>query len=228
MDFQELTDLGDDRVTIRVAVVDVHPLFRRRVIGILQATEGIEVVGEGIDSTDAVDLVEQVLPDVLIMELSTPKKTYLETIQRLHVLSPSLKILILSVREEEKSFFDAMVQGAQGYIIRTIDPDELVHAVHRVHLGEAVVPGDLALRILSDRRRPKQFTLQDDATPLTVREEEVLRELGTGAINKDIAQRLSIREHTVRFHVRNILNKLHLSNRVEAAAYAKRDGLVKK
>jgi len=123
MDFQELTDLGDDRVTIRVAVVDVHPLFRRRVIGILQATEGIEVV--------------------------------------------------------------------------------------------------------SDRHRPKQFTLQDDATPLTVREEEILRELGTGAINKDIAQRLSIREHTVRFHVRNILNKLHMSNRVEAAAYARREGLVK-
>ena len=157
MDFQELTDLGDDRVTIRVAVVDVHPLFRRRVIGILQATEGIEVVGEGIDSTDAVDLVEQVLPDVLIMELSTPKKTYLENIQRLHVLSSSLKILILSVREEE-----------------------------------------------------------------------VLRELGTDAINKDIAQRLSIREHTVRFHVRNILNKLHMSNRVEAATYARREGLVKK
>ncbi|MHB1685585.1 MAG: LuxR C-terminal-related transcriptional regulator [Bacilli bacterium] len=215
-------------MTIRVAVVDVHPLFRRRVIGILQATEDIEVVGEGIDSADAVDLVEQVLPDVLIMEMSTPKKTYRETIQRLRALIPPLKILILSVREEEKSFFDAMIQGAQGYIIRMIDPDELVHAVHRVHLGETVLPSDLALRILSDRRRSKQFTLQGDATPLTVREEEVLRELGTGAINKDIAQRLSICEHTVRFHVRNILNKLHLSNRVEAAAYAKRDGLVKK
>ena len=158
-------------MTIRVAVVDVHPLFRRRVIGILQATEDIEVVGEGIDSADAVDLVERVLPDVLIMERSHAKMTMtdLEVTHRLHVLSPPLKILILSVREEKKFLFNAFAQGAQGYIIKMVDPDELVHAVHRVHLGEAVVPGDLALRILSDKRRSNKFTLQGDVTPLTVR-----------------------------------------------------------
>jgi len=227
MDFQELSDWGDDRVTIRVAVVATHPLFRRRVIGILQATQGIEVVGEGSNSADAADLVERVLPDVLIMDLSNSKRSDLEAIQRLHVLSPLLKILILSVREEKKFLFNAFAQGAQGYIMKAVDPDELVHAVHRVHVGEAVVPGDLALRIVSDRRHSKHFTLQSDVAPLTAREVEVLRELGTGAINKDIAGRLSICEHTVRFHVRHILNKLHMSNRVEAVAYARREGLGK-
>ncbi|MHB1684712.1 MAG: response regulator [Bacilli bacterium] len=214
-------------MTIRVAVVDDHPLSRRRVIGILQTTQDIEVVGERIDSADAVDLVERVHPDVLIMDLSDSRMTDLEVIRRIHVLSPQLKILILSVNEEKKSLFDAIIQGAQGYIIRMVDPDELVHAVHRVHLGEAVVPGDLALRILADRRRKNQFTVQSDVESLTVREEEVLRELGAGGATKDIALRLNISEVTVRFHVRHILNKLHMSNRVEAATYARREGLVK-
>ena len=226
MDFQELIDLGDDRVTIRVAVVDAHPLSRRRVIDILQATDDIEVVGEEIDSADAVDLVERVLPDVLIMELSTPKRTDLEAIQRLHALSPSLKILILSDREEEKLLFDVVAQGAQGYIIKMIDPDELVHAVHRVHVGEAVIPGDLALRILSNRRYQKQFLVgKGFVESLTACEVEVLRELGAGAANEDIALRLNISEGTVRFHVHHILNKLHVSNRAEAATYAINEGV---
>ncbi|MHB1682078.1 MAG: response regulator [Bacilli bacterium] len=215
-------------MTIRVAVVDDHPLSRHRMIGILKATKDIEIVGEGFDSADAVDLVERFLPDVLIMDLSNSKMTDLEAIRRIHVLSPPLKILILSVREEKKFLFNAFAQGAQGYIIKMVDPDELVHAVHRVHVGEAVVPGDLALRILSDRLYRKRFPVGEGfVEPLTVREEEVLRELGTGATNKDIAQRLSIGEHTVRIHVRNILNKLHMSNRVEAATFAMKEGLVK-
>gem|GEM_PF-171624 len=232
---QDLIDRGDDRVTIRVAVVDDHPLSRRRVIEVLQATKDIEVVGEGLNSADAAKLVERLLPDVLIMELSAPMRTDLEAIQRLHALSPPLKILILSVNEEEKSFFDAMIQGAQGYIIKMVDPDELVHAVHRVHAGEAVVPGDLALRIFfSDRyhSRPPttgmsriEMLTGHEIESLTAREEEVLRELSTGAINKDIAKHLCISVNTVRFHVRHILDKLHLSNRAEAATYAKKEGL---
>ena len=216
-------------MTIRVAVVDVHPLFRGRVIGILQATEGIEVVGEGTDSADAALLVERCLPDVLIMELSKPKMTSLEVIQRLHVLCPQLKILILSANEEEKSLFDAMAQGAQGYILKMIDPDELVHGVCRVFLGEAVIPGDLASRIFrSERFHPRPFPVEEGfVEPLTAREVEVLRELGAGSANKEIAQRLNISEITVRFHVRNILDKLHMSSRVEAATYAKREGLGK-
>jgi len=215
-------------VTIRVAVVDVHALFRRRVIGILKATEGIEVVGEGINSTEAVDLVEQFFPDVLIMEWSAPSVAGFNVTQRLLTLNPQLKILVLSVNEEEEALFDAIKQGALGYIIKTIDPDELVHAVRRVHSGEAVVPGNLALRIFSDMTNATQFTVEEGGIEtLTAREVDVLRELITGAANKDIAARLYISENTVRIHVHNILDKLHMSNRVEAATFAMREGLLK-
>ncbi len=215
-------------MTIRIVVVDDHQLFRRGVIGILQAADDIEVVGEGIDGAEAVDLVESLQPDVLIMDLSMPVMTGLEATQRIHAVNPQSKILILTVNEEERSLFDAIKQGAQGYVIKTIDPDELIHAVRRVHLGEAVVPGNLALRILSDMAHPKQSHVGEGCVePLTTREVEVLRELGTGAANKDIAKRLYISENTVRNHVRNILDKLHMSNRVEAATYAVREGLIK-
>ncbi len=215
-------------MTIRVAVVDVHALFRRRVIGILKATEGIEVVGEGINSTEAVDLVEQFFPDVLIMEWSAPSVAGFNVTQRLLTLNPQLKILVLSVNEEEEALFDAIKQGALGYIIKTIDPDELVHAVRRVHSGEAVVPGNLALRIFSDMTNATQFTVEESGIEtLTAREMDVLRELITGAANKDIAARLYISENTVRIHVHNILDKLHMSNRVEAATFAMREGLLK-
>ena len=215
-------------MTIRVVVVDDHQLFRRGVIGILQATADIDVVGEGVDGTEAIELVERLQPDVLIMDLSMPKMTGLEATQRIHAVNPQLKILILTVNEEERSLFDAIKQGAQGYVIKTIDPEELVHAVHRVQLGEAVVPGNLALRILSDMAQPKQVSVGEGCVePLTTREVEVLRELGTGAANKDIAKRLYISENTVRNHVRNILDKLHMSNRVEAATYAVREGLMR-
>lgn len=215
-------------MTIRVAVVDVHALFRRRVIGILKATEGIEVVGEGIHSTEAVDLVEQFFPDVLIMEWSAPSVAGSNVTQRLLALNPQLKILVLSVNEEEEALFDAIKQGALGYIIKTIDPDELVHAVRRVHCGEAVVPGNLALRIFSDMTNATQFTVEEGGIEtLTAREMDVLKELITGAANKDIAARLYISENTVRIHVHNILDKLHMSNRVEAATFAMREGLLK-
>jgi len=225
-------------VTIRVAVVDAHPLSRRRVIEVLQATQDIEVVGEGIDSADAVKLAARCHPDVLIMELPALTRTDLEAIQSLHALSPPLKILILSATEEEKSFFDAMTQGVQGYLIKMVDPDELVYAVHRVQAGQAVVPGDLALRIFSsDRLHLRSSTTGmsriETATDrgietLTAREVEVLRELGTGATDKDIAKHLDISISTVRFYVHRIFNKLHMSNRVEAAAYAIKEGLIHK
>ncbi|MHB1956142.1 MAG: LuxR C-terminal-related transcriptional regulator [Sulfobacillus sp.] len=217
---------GDDRVPIRVVVVDAHPLFRHRVMEVLHATGDIEVVGDGLDDTDAVELVERLKPDVLIMELSTPKRADLKAIEYLHVLSPQLKILILSVQEEEQPLFDAIVHGAQGYIIRMIDPNELVHAVRRVQDGEAVVPDDLMLRIfLSDRLHSEPTTAE--MSLLTDREAEVLRELGTGATNKDIAKHLDISVTAVRYHVRQILQKLHMSNRLEASAYAMKEGRMK-
>ncbi|MCI0182867.1 response regulator [Sulfoacidibacillus ferrooxidans] len=213
---------------IRVAVVDDHHLFRKGVIGILQTSPDFDVIGEAENGREAVELVQSLQPDVLIMDLSMPQMNGFEATRRIRELHVPVKILILTVNEEEHALFDAIKHGAQGYMIKTADPDELLHAVHSVALGEAVVPSNLALKILSDLSRPKRQEIVGDAVePLTAREIEVLRELGTGAPNKDIAKRLYISENTVRNHVRNILDKLHISNRVEAATYAVREGLTK-
>ncbi len=215
-------------MNIRIAVVDDHHLFRKGVIGILGSDPQFEVVGEAENGRDAVSLVQKLQPDVLIMDLFMPIMGGMEATKRIREIDSRIRILILTVNEDERSLFEAVKCGAQGYVIKTVDPDELLHAVKSVSLGEAVVPSNLALRILSEMSRPKTVTgnSEDRAEPLTAREIEVLRELGTGASNRDIAKRLYISENTVRNHVRNILDKLHVSNRVEAATYAVREGLV--
>ncbi len=215
-------------MNIRVAVVDDHHLFRKGVIGILQSDPQIEVVGEAENGKEALALVQRLQPDVLIMDLAMPQMGGMEATKRIREIDSRIRILILTVNEDERSLFEAVKSGAQGYVIKTVDPEELLHSVKSVALGEAVVPSNLALRILSEMSRPKANTSssEDKTEPLTAREIEVLRELGTGASNRDIAKRLYISENTVRNHVRNILDKLHVSNRVEAATYAVREGLV--
>ena len=215
-------------MNIRVAVVDDHHLFRKGVIGILQSDPQIEVVGEAENGKEALALVQRLQPDVLIMDLAMPQMGGMEATKRIREIDSRIRILILTVNEDERSLFEAVKSGAQGYVIKTVDPEELLHSVKSVALGEAVVPSNLALRILSEMSRPKASTSssEDKTEPLTAREIEVLRELGTGASNRDIAKRLYISENTVRNHVRNILDKLHVSNRVEAATYAVREGLV--
>ena len=212
---------------IQVTVVDDHHLFRKGVIGIINAASDIEVVGEADNGRDAVALVQKLHPDVLIMDLAMPVMGGMEATKRIRDVDQKVKILILTVNEDERSLFEAVKSGAQGYVIKTVDPEELLHAIRSVAAGEAVVPSNLALRILSEMSKPKTSApIGDGVEPLTAREIEVLRELGTGASNRDIAKRLFISENTVRNHVRNILDKLHVSNRVEAATYAVREGLV--
>lgn len=214
-------------MAIRVVVVDDHHLFRKGVIGLLQSAEDIEVAAEADNGRDAVSLADRLQPDVLIMDLAMPVMNGMEATQRIRSLNLPTRILILTVNEEERSLFDAVKSGAQGYVIKTVDPEELLDSIRRVAAGEAVVPGNLALKILSEMSRGSSGSAGDiPAEPLTAREVEVLRTLGTGASNRDIAKRLFISENTVRNHVRNILDKLHVSNRVQAAAYAVREGLV--
>lgn len=213
---------------IRVVVVDDHQLFRNGVIGILQNSPDVDVVGEGENGFEAVHLVELLRPDVLIMDLTMPQMNGFEATRRIRKLQVPVHILILTVNEEEKALFDAMKHGAQGYLIKTVDPDELVEAVYNVSKGETVVPDHLAPTILSDLSNPSTYEeIENAQQSLTLREIDILREIGTGATNKDIAKRLFISENTVRNHVRRILDKLHVINRVAAATYAVREGFIK-
>lgn len=213
--------------TIRVVVVDDHQLFRQGVIGILQTAPDMEVVGEADNGRDAVTVVERVSPDVLIMDLVMPIMNGMEATQRVRALGVAPRILILTVNEEERSLYDAVRNGAQGYVIKTVDPDDLLDVIRQVAHGEAVIPSNLALKILSEMSRAKPANESHFIVkPLTVREIEVLRQIGRGASNRDIAKNLHISESTARSYTCKILHKLHVSNRVQASAYAVREGLL--
>jgi len=212
---------------IRVLLVDDHSLFRRGVKSILVEEADIEVLDEASDGLMAVQKVQELQPDVVLMDINMPRCGGLEATKRIKAEFPDVKILILTVSEAEQNLFEAVKQGTQGYLLKNVDPDQLVESVRKVARGEAVIPGSLAVKILSEFAKPEpRPSFQQHVEPLSQRELDVLRQLSTGASNKEIAAQLYISENTVRNHIRNILDKLHVSNRVQAAAYAVREGIV--
>jgi DNA-binding NarL/FixJ family response regulator len=219
---------------IRVMLVDDHALFRRGVRTLLGSEAGLEVVGEAADGEEAVTEAERTMPDVILMDLNMPKGGGLGATRRIKEILPYTSIVMLTVSDYEQDLFDAIKAGAQGYLLKNVEPAELVQAVRKAYRGEATLPGLLAAKIL------QEFARQDPlgtaaAAPraahgpasdlLGEREREVLAELAAGRTNREIAGRLFISENTVRNHVKNILAKLHLANRTQAAAYAIREGL---
>ncbi|MFD1677488.1 response regulator [Alicyclobacillus fodiniaquatilis] len=215
--------------SIRVIVVDDHQLFRQGVRGLLQRTEGIEVVAEAENGQVALQQCQEWSPDLILMDINMPVMDGLEATRQIKRLFAHVKILILTVSDTEEMLFEAIKSGASGYVLKNADPATVIDAVRRVTAGEPVIPGNLAMQIITEFSRPQTRSTRaetQDLQPLTDRETDVLRQLSTGASNRDIAQVLYISENTVRNHVRNILEKLHLKNRVEAATYALREGIV--
>lgn len=213
---------------IRVLVVDDHELFRQGVSGILSRSEDIEVVGEAENGQVAVEKCATLLPDVVLMDINMPVCGGLEATRLIKRENPYVKILILTVSDAEEMLFEAVKSGASGYVLKNANPQIVIDGVRRVSAGEPVIPGNLAMQIISELSKPMERPVADQVDKLTEREVEVLRHLSTGATNRDIARALFISENTVRNHVRNILEKLHLSNRVQAAAYAVREGYTMK
>lgn len=214
-----------DQRKIRVLVVDDHELFREGVIYILSRAGDIEIAGEAEDGRRAVEQCRVTHPDVVLMDINMPGMGGLAATRAIKTEMPDVKVLILTVTDAEQALFEAVKAGAAGYVLKSASPREVIDSVRRVSRGEPVVPGNLAMQIISEFSRPAPA--HPERTPvdaLTERELEVLRMLATGATNRDIARKLYISENTVRNHVRNILEKLHLSNRVQAAAYAIREG----
>ncbi|MCL6636959.1 MAG: response regulator transcription factor, partial [Alicyclobacillus sp.] len=209
---------------IRVLVVDDHELFRQGVCAILNRSDEVEVVDQAEDGRQALEKCRQHLPDVVLMDINMPVCDGLEATRQIKREHPYVKILILTVSDAEESLFEAVKAGASGYVLKNASPQQVLESVKRVSAGEPVIPGNLAMQIISEFSKPAEKPVRQQVDALTEREIEVLRYLSVGATNKDIAAALYISENTVRNHVRNILEKLHLSNRVQAAAYAIREG----
>jgi DNA-binding NarL/FixJ family response regulator len=216
---------GIDR--IRVMLVDDHALFRRGVASLLSACPDIEVVGEADNGAEAVARVAELMPDLILMDIQMPEVDGLEATRRIMAEHPYVKIVMLTIAEEDRSLFDAIKAGAQGYLLKKMEPEEFLSMLRGISQGEAPISRAMASKILGEfGRRAKGHQSEDPTARLTPREHEVLQILTQGGTNKEIACTLCVSENTVKNHLKNILAKLHLQNRVQAVAYALRVGIV--
>lgn len=211
---------------IRILVADDHTLFRRGLITLLSSEPGLEVVGETDTGRTTVEKTRELMPDVVLMDVFMPDWDGIETTRRLKAELPYVKIIMLTIAEEEKTLFDAVKAGAQGYLLKKIEPAQLFDRIRGVASGEAAIAGHMAAKLLEEFARQRQPTDTGPLQELTSRERDVLQLLARGKTNKEIAGELGISENTVKNHLKNILEKLHLQNRVQAAAFAIEQGII--
>ena len=210
---------------IKVLLADDHALFRRGVAAVLTEWENLEVVGEEIDGLEAIEKARKLNPDVIVMDLMMPNCGGVEATQLLQVELPQINILVLTVSDKEADLFAAIKAGAKGYILKDAEPEELSQAIFHIAKGGVIVSSSMAEKLLTEFKAEEGHKEEDDSG-LSRREGEVLQLVAKGASNKEIARDLFISENTVKTHLRNILDKLHLANRSQAVAYAIRTGLL--
>jgi two-component system NarL family response regulator len=214
---------------IRVMICDDHALFRRGLIMVLESEDGIEVVGEAEDGEDAVGKAVELTPDVVLMDVRMPRVSGIDAARAISEAVPSTKILMLTVSDEEDDLYDAIKAGATGYLLKEISIEEVAHAIRAVMSGQSLITPSMASKLLTEftNLAKKADERQSVPTPrLTDRELEVLKLVAQGMSNREIAGELYISENTVKNHVRNILEKLHLHSRMEAVVYAVREKLL--
>lgn len=209
---------------MRVLLVDDHSLFRDGVRSLLQA-RGVQVIGEAGDGQEAVEAALRLRPDVILMDITMPRMDGLEATRAIKARLPDVKIVMLTVSDEDRNVFDAIKSGAQGYLLKNLQAEEFFDLLSGIERGEAPISRGLASRILEEFGRQRQAPVGElPHEELTERELEVLRAVSGGATNREVAAVLHISENTVKFHMKNILDKLHLRNRAEVIAYAARRG----
>jgi NarL family two-component system response regulator LiaR len=208
---------------IRIIIADDHAIVRKGIRAVLRNVPDIDVVGEAATGWEAIAEVNRLQPDVVLMDLAMPELDGIEAIRRIMNDHPEVRILVLTSFASEDKIFPAIKAGALGYHLKDSTPEELMEAIRQVYHGESSLHPVIARKVLQELSRPSERPPTPD--PLTPREVEVLRLVAHGRNNQEIAEELVISETTVRTHVSNILSKLHLASRTQAALYALREGL---
>lgn len=207
---------------IRIVIVDDHAIVRQGVRFLLEQQPDMEVVGESKDGAQGVELVTSLVPDVVLLDLLMPKMDGVTAVREMKRLTPTTQVIILTSYFKDEQVFNAIKAGALSYLLKDVGPEELVEAVRAAARGESVLNPLVAGRILREMQQRNQSPLNE----LTPRELEVLTRIAQGSSNHEIAGELTISEPTVRTHIANILSKLHLADRTQAAIYALQKRLV--
>lgn len=214
---------------MRVLLADDHPLFRDGLATLLRA-RGMEVVGEASNGIEALERTRALKPELILMDINMPQMNGLEATRLIKTEFPETKIVILTVSDDDENLFEAIKSGAQGYLLKSLQSQAFFELLSGVAQGEAPISRGIATKILGEFARHLQQDAARTASKedLTDREKEVLRFVAEGSTNRDIAVKLNVTENTVKYHLKNILEKLHLRNRAQAVAYAMQTGLLKK
>jgi two-component system NarL family response regulator len=217
----------EEQARIRVLVVDDQELFRRGLTMLLGVEDDIEVVGEAGDGVAATELAASTVPDVILMDVRMPKRSGIEACVAIKEVAPTARIIMLTVSDEEVDLYDAVKNGASGYLLKDSSIDEVAQAIRVVADGQSLISPSMAIKLLDEFKQMSRTDRQQVPSPrLTDRELEVLKLVAQGLNNREIAKRLFISENTVKNHVRNILEKLQLHSRMEAVMYAVREKLL--
>ena len=209
---------------IRILVADDHAVVREGLIALINTERDMIVIGEAADGIEAVARVKELRPDLILMDLMMPHMDGIQAIQEIKKVNPHARILVLTSFAEDRMLFPAIKAGAQGYLLKDSSPHDLIQAVRDVYLGQSSLHPAVARKLVGELQRPPQLPPTED--PLTEREAEILNLVAQGFSNQEIADQLVLSERTVRTHVTNILGKLHLANRTQAALYAIRKGMI--
>jgi len=212
---------------MRILIADDHTLFRES-LGSLLASRGLEIVGQAREGHEAVELARSLRPDVVLMDLSMPGLDGLAATRLISAEMPEVKVVILTASDDDAQLFEAIKSGAQGYLLKNLESRELFALLEGVGRGEPALTPRLASKLLQEFARPPRPAAEShDPDALTDREREVLELLVRGVTsNRKLAKQLGVSENTVKFHVRNILDKLHLHNRAQVVGFALRHGIV--
>ncbi len=224
----EVAELAPRREPIRVVVVDDQELFRRGFIMLVAAEDDIEVVGEASDGDEAAEMAAATVPDVVLIDVRMPKRSGIEACRTIKQVAPSAKIVMLTMSDDEVDLYDAIYNGASGYLLKDASIDQVAQAIRLVADGQSLISPSMAAKLLEEFKTISRVGAKPDAIvpKLTDRELEVLNLVAHGLNNREIARDLFISENTVKNHVRNILEKLQLHSRMEAVMYAVREKLL--